>query len=127
MLTLARIFPLRDGIATLTDTSTSGLAAGLRYSISPTLLDVRTLMSGGIFCGSGGNFATLRGLLAQFLQAWNSANPATPADRVLGVGDELVPTAARAAVTKAARRSTATKPGCVSRMTHKPHPRTPVR
>ena len=44
MLTLARIFPLRDGIATLTDTSASGLAAGLRYSISPTLLDVSALM-----------------------------------------------------------------------------------
>jgi CSLREA domain-containing protein len=91
MLTLARIFPLRDGIATLTDTSASGLAAGLRYSISPTLLDVRALLSSdGTFCGSSGNFATLRGLLAQFLQAWNSANSATPADRVLGVGDQLV-------------------------------------
>ena len=43
MLTLARIFPLRDGIATLTDTSAAGLAAGLRYSISPTLLDVQHL------------------------------------------------------------------------------------
>ena len=43
MLTLARIFPLRDGIATLTDTSAAGLAAGLRYSISPTLLDVSAL------------------------------------------------------------------------------------
>lgn len=90
MLTLARIYPLRDGIATLTDTSPSGLAAGLRYSISPTLLDVSSLMNGGIFCGNGTNFATLRGLLAQFLQAWNSANPSSPADRVLGVGDQAV-------------------------------------
>jgi CSLREA domain-containing protein len=90
MLTLARIFPLRDGIATLTDTSTTGLAAGLRYSISPTLLNVGALMTGGIFCGNSTNFLTLRGLLAQFLQAWNSANPATPADRVLGVGDQAV-------------------------------------
>jgi CSLREA domain-containing protein len=87
MLTLARIFPLRDGIASLTDTSVSGLAAGLRYSISPTLLDVG---ANGIFCGNSTNFTTLRGLLAQFLQAWNSANPGTPADRVLGVGDQLV-------------------------------------
>jgi CSLREA domain-containing protein len=90
MLTLARIFPLRDGIATLTDTSTAGLAAGLRYSISPTLLNVGALMTGGIFCGNSSNFTTLRGLLAQFLQAWNSANSATPADRVLGVGDQAV-------------------------------------
>ena len=90
MLTVARIFPLRDGIATLTDTSAAGLAAGLRYSISPTLLDVSTLMNGGIFCGNGTNFATLRGMLAQFLQAWNSADPGTPADRVLGVGDQVV-------------------------------------
>jgi CSLREA domain-containing protein len=89
MLTLARIFPLRDGIATLTDTSPAGLAAGLRYSISPTLLDVRPLMDGK-FCGNATTFATLRGLLAQFLQAWNSANPTTPADRVLAVGDEAV-------------------------------------
>jgi CSLREA domain-containing protein len=91
MLTLARIFPLRDGIATLTDTSPAGLAAGLRYSITPTLLDVRTLLgTDGKFCGNATTFATLRGLLAQFLQAWNSANPGTPADRVLGVGDEAV-------------------------------------
>jgi CSLREA domain-containing protein len=92
MLTLARIFPLRDGIATLTDTSAAGLAAGLRYSISPTLLDTTALTAatGGMFCSNGTNFGTLRGLLAQFLQAWNSANPATPADRVLGVGDQVV-------------------------------------
>lgn len=91
MLTLARIFPLRDGIATLTDTSPAGLAAGLRYSISPTLLDVRALMGTDLkFCGNATTFATLRGLLAQFLQAWNSANPTTPADRVLAVGDEAV-------------------------------------
>ena len=90
MLTLARIYPLRDGIASLTDTSAAGTAAGLRYSIAPTLLDVSSLMSGGFFCGNSANFVTLRGLLAQFLQAFNSANPATPADRVLGVGDQLV-------------------------------------
>jgi CSLREA domain-containing protein len=90
MLTLSRIYPLRDGIASLTDTTTTGLAAGLKYSISPTLLNVASLMSGGFFCGNSANFTTLRGLLAQFLQAFNSANPATPADRVLGVGDQAV-------------------------------------
>jgi CSLREA domain-containing protein len=90
MLTLSRIYPLRDGIAGLTDTSAAGAAAGLRFSIAPTLLDVSSLMSGGLFCGNSTNFTTLRALLAQFLQAFNSANPATPADRVLGVGDQVV-------------------------------------
>jgi CSLREA domain-containing protein len=92
MLTLSRIYPLRDGIASLTDTSAAAAAAGLRYSISPTLLDVSALMSGtpSMFCGNTTNFATLRGLLAQFLQAFNSANPNTPADRVIGVGDQAI-------------------------------------
>jgi CSLREA domain-containing protein len=90
MLTLARVFPVRDGIASLADTSATALAAGLRYSISPTLLDVSALMTAGRFCGNSANFATLRGLLAQFLQAFNAANPTTPADRVLGVGDQAV-------------------------------------
>ena len=43
-------------------------------------------MNGGIFCGNGTNFATLRGLLAQFLQAWNSANPGTPGGPGAGCG-----------------------------------------
>jgi CSLREA domain-containing protein len=91
MLTLSRMYPVRDGIVSLTDTSAAGQAAGLRYSISPTLLDIKAqLGSDLLFCGNSLNFTTLRGLLAQFLQAFNSANPSTPADRVLGVGDQAV-------------------------------------
>jgi CSLREA domain-containing protein len=90
MLTLSRMYPLRDGIASLTDTSATAQAAGLRYSVSPTLLDISTLMPNGVFCGNSTNFTTLRGLLAQFLQAFNTANPATPADRVLGVADQAI-------------------------------------
>jgi len=83
--TLARMLPVPDGLTDLTATS-----GGLRYSINPGLLGVGSLMSGGKFCGTAGNFNTLKPLLAQFLQSWNTANPATPADRVLGVVDAAI-------------------------------------
>lgn len=79
MQTLSRLFPVRDGVGDLGSTT-----AGLRYTINPTLLDLSALLTNGRFCGSGGNFNAIKGLLAQFMQSWNTANPSRPADRVLG-------------------------------------------
>jgi parallel beta-helix repeat protein len=80
MLTLSRIFPVRDGIGDLSSTT-----AGLRYTINPTLLDISSVMSGGSFCASPTTWTTLKGLLAQYLQSWNSTTGNPPADKVLGV------------------------------------------
>ncbi len=90
MSTLSRILPVPDGIGALNSTT-----GGIRYSINPTLLDTSTLLTtiNGVtkFCGNATNFRTaVRGLLSQYLQNWNVANPATPADRVLGVIDSNV-------------------------------------
>lgn len=42
------------------------------------------------FCGTSANFDTVKGQLATFLQAWNTANPSATADRVLGVIDQSI-------------------------------------
>ncbi|HET8784940.1 MAG TPA: CSLREA domain-containing protein, partial [Candidatus Limnocylindrales bacterium] len=90
MLTVSRIYPLPDGIGTLTNQ-----AGGLRYSVTSGMLDLGPLLgSDGLFCGSGGsngNFNAIKALLGQFLQSWNAANGgANQADRVLGVVDAAV-------------------------------------
>ena len=88
MLTLSRIFPVANGTSELIDVTRS---AGVRYTISPTLLDVGRLMVQGKFCLNGTTFdGTVKGLLAQFLLSWNAANPNAPADRVVGVIDEAI-------------------------------------
>ena len=87
MLTVSRIFPVPDGVGSLT-----GTTGGLRYSVSPGMLDLSDLLgSDGRFCGTGGssgNFNAIKASLGQFLQSWNAANgPDHQADRVLGVVD----------------------------------------
>lgn len=85
MLALSRMLPVPSGTGDLT-----GTTGGIRYTINPTLLDVSSMMSGGKFCGTGRNFDAIKGLLAQFLQSWNTANPSYTADRVLGVVDQAI-------------------------------------
>jgi CSLREA domain-containing protein len=90
MLTMSRIYPLPDGIGTLTNG-----VGGLRYSVTSGLLDLKALLgSDGLFCGTGGssgNFNAIKALLAQYLQSWNAANgAANQADRVLGVVDAAI-------------------------------------
>jgi CSLREA domain-containing protein len=90
MLTLSRIYPIPEGVGSLTGTS-----GGLRYSVSPGMLDLpRLLQTTGRFCGTGGssgNFNAIKASLGQFLQSWNAANgAANQADRVLGVVDAAI-------------------------------------
>jgi hypothetical protein len=86
MATLSRTWPVPAGVADLGATT-----GGIRYTINPSLLDIRSLLgSDGKFCGSGANFDALKGLLSQYLQSWNTANPTRTADRVLGAVDSLI-------------------------------------
>src|SRR5205085_6295409 len=92
MTTLSRILPVPTGTGDLVNGT-----GGIRYTINPTLLPLERVtgaLSGGKFCGTSANFDALKGQLATFLQAWNTANPNSPADRVLGVvsGDAAVST-----------------------------------
>jgi hypothetical protein len=69
MAAVSRVFPVPDGIGPL-----DGSSGGVRYSISPGLLNVADMLdSGGKFCGSAANFNTLKARLAAFLQAWNQS------------------------------------------------------
>ena len=95
--TLARLLPVSDTTGDL-----KSLAGGVRYTITPTLLDLSKptaafpqglLNAAGKFCGKSTNWSSLQPLLSQFLQSWNAANAANPAataDRVLGVVSERV-------------------------------------
>jgi len=91
MLQVSRLFPVPAGINTLT-----GGTGGLRYTLNAGLLNLGltglNLMtaSGSKFCGTGANFDAVKGQLATFLQAWNTANPTATADRVLGSVDESI-------------------------------------
>ncbi|MCW2635091.1 MAG: domain protein beta Propeller [Blastococcus sp.] len=86
--TLSRIFPVPAGVSDLAATSST---AGVRYAIAPTLLDVGKLTrADGKFCGSQTNFDAVKGALGQFMLSWNTANPNTPADRVVGVVADAV-------------------------------------
>jgi hypothetical protein len=101
LTTLAREFPVPDGIGDLRNTSSTG---GVRYSVSPTLLDVaavdpatgtRPLLdpATGKFCGTALNWKFLKPKLSQFLQSWNTLNagvPSATADRVMGVVSDTI-------------------------------------
>ena len=50
------------------------------------------MLTDGKFCGKSSNFDAIKGKLAQFLQSWNTANPTTPGDRVLGVVKDTIST-----------------------------------
>jgi len=88
MQTFSRIYPVPAGIADLTATT-----GGVRYVVdTATILDLRsisgaytTALGATRFCGTTLNFNAIKGLLAQYLLAHNTANPNATADRVVGV------------------------------------------
>jgi hypothetical protein len=85
---LSRLYPVPAGIGSLTNA-----AGGVRYTLGSTLLEAGDLMrlsADGKLCLSGGSFYYLEERLDVFLQAWNSANPSTPADVVVGAVDERI-------------------------------------
>lgn len=100
MNTLSRILPVpcnadpADPTGACFATSLRSSFGGVRYSVSPATLDLRSISgaydSNGKFCGTQSNFEALKGTLAQFLESWNTSNPTTPADRVVGVVDEAI-------------------------------------
>ncbi len=80
MTTLSRIFPVPDGTGDL-----SGTTGGVRYSINPSVLDIRSLLrADGKWCGTELNWSAIKATLAQHLQSWNTANPNATADVVVG-------------------------------------------
>jgi hypothetical protein len=97
MTNAARAFPVPTGATPQLTPTTVG---GIRYVISTSLLDVKSLglMSSGVFCSNGGNWSTsqvstgslaghtLKGDLLQRLADYNLLNK-PPADMVVGVID----------------------------------------
>ncbi len=72
---------------------------GIRYVINlAAMVDVSGLLGytppptipNGSLCGSQLNWDGVKGQLAQFLSAWNTANPSATADRVVGVIDASI-------------------------------------
>lgn len=84
---VARQYPLAAGIGNL------GGTGGLRYMVTPTLLDLKrlNLLDGsGKFCGTGANYDAIKAELAQFRLSHNSVNPNAQANRVVGIVDPAV-------------------------------------
>lgn len=81
LIALARMLPVPDAVTDLSPSATGGV----RYRITPTLLDLRSFLTSGKLCGTATNFDGLKAQLGQFLNSWNAANPTALADRVLGV------------------------------------------
>jgi uncharacterized repeat protein (TIGR01451 family)/CSLREA domain-containing protein len=80
MTTLSRIFPVPDGTGDLT-----GTTGGVRYTINPSLLDIRSVLgSDGKWCGTELNWTAIKSIMAQHLQSWNTANPNATVDVVVG-------------------------------------------
>ena len=77
-------------------------SAGAAASVIPTSIPIATSPTANAtyaagstvtyraFCGTSANFDTVKGQLATFLQAWNTANPSATADRVLGAIDQSI-------------------------------------
>jgi len=89
---LSRIYPLPGGVSSSLATG----AGGLRYKLDlATMLDLRGIPgaydTGGRFCGTQANFdAGIKSQLAGYLTVYNGSNPASPADRVMGVVDKAI-------------------------------------
>ncbi len=98
--TVSRVYPVpcaadpatQNGPCVVNDLRAS--SGGLRYAVDPGLLDLRSISgaydAAGKFCGGAANFESIKGALSQYLQSWNTTNPSTPADRVVGVVDEAI-------------------------------------
>ncbi len=82
MRALARTLPVPDGTGDLTSAAST---AGIRYAVTPTIANITTFQQAGKFCGTAANFDGVAANLSTFLQSWNTNNPNTPADRVIGV------------------------------------------
>jgi hypothetical protein len=96
--TVSRLYPVpcaataQGGPCVVNDLrATSG---GLRYAVDPGLLDVASIAgaygTNGKYCGGSASFEAIKSALSQYLQSWNTVNPSTPADRVVGVVDEAI-------------------------------------
>ncbi|MBA2527553.1 MAG: CSLREA domain-containing protein, partial [Pyrinomonadaceae bacterium] len=84
---VARQYPVPSGTGAL------GGTGGLRYSVTPTLLDLKrlNLLDGqGRFCGTGANYDLIKAELAQFRLSHNAVNPNAQANRVVGVIDPAI-------------------------------------
>jgi CSLREA domain-containing protein len=87
--TVGRIFPVASGVGNLGSTR----GEGLQYTITPTLLDLKSLGlldSNGRFCGTGASYNAIKGTLFQMLRAWQTGNPGLQVDSVLGEIDPLI-------------------------------------
>ena len=85
--TFSRAYPVPAATGAL------GGTGGLRYTVSPTLLDLKGLNlldATGKFCGTGGSYDLIKAQLAQFLLSYNTANPNAKANRVIGVIDPAI-------------------------------------
>jgi hypothetical protein len=96
---LSRGGPFSDAGGRLGDLGGGASNAGIRYTINAGFIDLTPLLSGGQFCGSNSNFGAIDASLASILQSFNSLNPTSPADKVVGVvpGSLAVPSAANPA------------------------------
>ena len=90
MRALSRILPIADGIGDLQANPTGGL----RYSISPGLIDlgprglnvmIQDASKKYVFCGARDSFDSIKAQLAAKLTAWNSITTNVKADKVVGV------------------------------------------
>ena len=105
---VAREYPLPAGIGNL------GGTGGLRYMVTPTLLDLKRLNlldADGKFCGTGLNYDLIKAELAQFRLSHNTANPNAQANRVVGVIDPAVGLGPRSPASRAWLSSTRRRRG----------------
>lgn len=80
MTSLNRVLPVRDGVSDLITKS-----GGVQYTLSQGFIDLHQYMPNGIYCGAVGDFTYISSKLDQARNAWNAANPGSPADKALGV------------------------------------------
>jgi hypothetical protein len=90
MQTLTRIFPVPAGTQMAQATSTAlPTTGGIRYAINGGAVDLSGVPRepDGRICGSLSMWNSIKPQLAGFYQTYKTANPANPADRVVGVID----------------------------------------
>jgi hypothetical protein len=96
--TVERLLPIEDAGARLGDLGGVTSPAALRYTVNTGFVDISGLSGydavSGNFCGSAASFSSIDTSLMSILNAYNASNSANPADRVVGVVDGAVATAA---------------------------------